>query len=88
MHEINHLNNNEEGTSSTASDFHLHCKFGQKSGQNIFQPLVSYLLVAGELLSFLELEGDGSVPPFFDRPVPLLTVGLRGRAAIIGLAKR
>ncbi len=52
------------------------------------QLLVSYLLVAGELLSFLELEGDGSVPPFLGRTVPLLTVDLRGRAAIIGLAER
>lgn len=48
----------------------------------------SYLLVAGELLSFLELEGDGSVTPFLGRMVPLLTVGLRGRAAIMGLARK
>lgn len=47
---------------------------------------MSYLLVAGELLSFLELEGDGSVTPFLGITVPLLTVGLRGRAAIMGLA--
>lgn len=43
-------------------------------------------MVAVAAASFLELERDGSVPPlFFGRTVPLLTMGLRGRAAIMGL---
>lgn len=50
--------------------------------------IVSHLLVAGVLLSFLEPEGDNMRALFFGRILPLWTVGFNGSAAIIGLAVR
>lgn len=48
--------------------------------------IVSHLLVAGVLLSFLEPEGESRVAIFFGRTLPLWTVGFNGSVAIIGLA--
>ena len=46
-----------------------------------------HLLLDGGPESFRPPEGDGRVPlPFFGRTVPLLTVGRKGSAGIIGLA--